>query len=210
MGTPNASKKFDRDMLVIVLGLFVVTAMPCVEAGSIWDRRKENSAFLFTDELASEVGDLLTVVVEDSSSFSQEAAQDMERSSGLDSSVSGSTGEESLFKSFELSEETSRSAEGNSDRTAERMFNDSIAVTVIDKLPNGNLVIGGRKTRTVAGEKIATMFTGIVQPEHIASDNTVDINTVGKARLYYETSGPADGFVRLGWLNRIINVIWPL
>lgn len=178
-------------------------------AESIWDRRSERHGFLYQDQLAADVGDILTVTISDNSSFTRESEREMEKSSSHSADLSASTGGESLFSPFSLSEDSSRDFEGESEYERSRVFKDDVSVTVVDKLPNGNLVIGGKKKRDVADEQVVTYLTGVVRPEDLDEENKVPLDKVAKARLFYETEGTANGFLELGWFNRIINILWP-
>jgi flagellar L-ring protein precursor FlgH len=190
--------------------MFGGPAPNAAKAGSIWDRRTSRHGFLYQDQLASDVGDLMTVIVSDSSSFSQVGERDLQKGSGHGADVSASSGGTPLFKAFGLSESTSREFNGSSEYTGTRAFNDEMSVMVVDKFPNGNMVIAGKKKRKVAGEEVVTIITGIVRPEDLSARNSIPLRNVAKARVFYETKGPSKGFLDLGWFNRVINVLWPL
>ena len=134
----------------------------------------------------------------------------MQKASSHTSDMSASTGGMPLFDAFGLSEDTSRNFQGSSEYTGSRAFNDRVSVTVVDRLPNGNLVIGGKKKRSVAGEEVVTVLTGVIRPEDISPENSIALREVARARIFYETRGASEGFVQLGWFNRIVNLLWPL
>ena len=60
-------------------------------------------------------------------------------------------------------QDSTREVKGSHEFTGSRTFADSITVTVIDELPNGNMVVAGRSERQIAGEETLTMLTGIVK-----------------------------------------------
>jgi len=182
---------------------------PPARSASIWNKRVRSSAFLYTDNLASEIGDTLTVLVSDESSFSMRGERDMQKESGHSGGASLTRAGIDVFSPLALSEEDSRTFESENEYTSVRNFVDSITVTVVDKLPNGNLVLAGRNERNVAGEEVITVLTGVVRPEDIVGGSTVSSRRIAHARIYYETRGPSSAFLTQGMLNRIMNVLWP-
>jgi flagellar L-ring protein precursor FlgH len=208
MGSKRNTAGRGRVWLAVLAGLALAGA--AASADSIWDRREPLAAFLYTDNLASQVGDSLTVLITDQSSFTKKGDRQIEKTTAS----SGSANLESIVADVNipvgsLTQESSRTFEGSNKYTSTRQFADSITVTVVDRLPNGNLVVAGRSLRRVAGEDVDTMLTGIVKAEDISEANTVPSNRVSHLSLYYETSDDSDAYLKHGWLNRILNYLWP-
>ncbi len=199
---------------IVLVALFLLSTASVARAESLWDRRRGDSAFLYRDRVAGEIGDSLTVLVTESSVFKLSDSRKMDKSSGHSASASfGVTqhGSEKrkLFDPFELSESSSHEFEGGADYSGSRTFSDTLTVTVVDRLPNGNLVVAGRSERNVAGEVAVTIITGIVRPDDVSGANTVSSKLVAQLRLHYETTGPSKSFLNQGFLARIISHIWP-
>ncbi len=205
---------------------FALTGMG--KAESLWDHRDASSAFLYTDNVAADVGDSLTVLITDTSSFAKTGKRELDRSSTgnatmtLTQSISAGTGSgtkgtsttatpttKNLIPSLDFQQDSSRQFSTNSNYTGSVTFVDSITTTVIDKLPNGNLVIAGRSERDVAGENVVTILTGIVRPEDISGTNAIASTRIANFRLFYENKGIDEEYTVMGWLTRIINCIWP-
>ena len=196
-------------------------------AESLWDHRNASSAFLFTDNVAADVGDSLTVLITDQSSFAKTGKRDLTRTSGQTGTMTltktttspagaGTTGGANaatavvqMLPQLDLKQDSSREFNSDSNFTGSMTFADSITATVIDKLPNGNLVIAGRSERSVAGEDVVTILTGIVKPEDISGSNTATSLRIANFRLFYESNGLNEKYTMMGWLNRIFNYIWP-
>ncbi|MFO7956026.1 MAG: flagellar basal body L-ring protein FlgH [Candidatus Brocadiia bacterium] len=190
--------------------LLSVAAIPGANAESIWARRQKDAAFLYADDVASDVGDSLTVLIADESSFNLEGERESEKTTAHSGRLNIETAAGSLkIPAGTLEQESSRTLEGSDEHTGSRQFSDSITVTVEDRLPNGNLVIAGRKERVIAGEQVVTTVNGIVRPEEVSGANTVSSRLVAHLKLYYETHGTSNAYVREGWLNRIISAVWP-
>lgn len=84
-----------------------------------------------------------------------------------------------------------------------------MTVTVMDKLPNGNLVIGGKRRQVVSGEVRTLVVSGIVRPIDITPDNTILSQYVGDFHIDYVGKGPESEFANQGWLGKLLNVISP-
>ena len=192
---------------VAVLG--VLAGVRAVRGESIWEHRSRTHAFLFTDNLAAEIGDSLTVLIADNSSFTKTVERDMEKSTSHSSEAYLKRGGVDWFSPLDLAEDSSRTFESGDEHTGTRKFADSITVTVVDKLPNGNLIIAGHSQRTIAKEHVITVLTGIVRPEDVGASNTISSTRVAHARIYYETDDPMDGFVEPGLVTRLLNYMWP-
>ena len=196
-----------RAAAIVLLGVCAVSAA-C--ADSLWDRREQNSAFLFSDNLAARVGDNLTVFIEDQSSFKKDGEREMEKTTTSSGSVKiGTDLVDFSIAPGNLSQQSSRKFAGSNAHTASRQFLDSITCTVVDTLPNGNLVVAGRATRSIDGEDIVTALTGIVRPEDISSANAISSTRVAHLGVYYETTDDSDSYMQQGWLNKIIGIFWP-
>ncbi len=196
--------------MLLCLGLLAATAAPPARAESIWDRRNPRAAFLYSDNLAADVGDSLTVTIAEQSAFKKDDERQMEKttasagSAEIDAKLTGLT-----IPAGTLVQQSSRTFEGSNEFDSSRRLTDSITATVIDVLPNGNLVIAGRSERRIEQEDVVTIVTGIVKPEDVSGANTVLSSRVAHLRVHYETTGESDAYMRQGWLNWILDLIWP-
>jgi flagellar L-ring protein precursor FlgH len=197
------------NLLLALLVAAVITSLPA-EAESIWKKRTARAGFLYRDNVASELGDSLTVLIADQSSFRLEGKREMEKITAHTGSVNlTATPIELHVPAGSLEQSSSRTIEGSDDYTGTRQFTDSITVTVHDRLPNGNLVIAGRSERFIAGEEVTTILNGIVRPEDISGGNSISSRLVAHLKIYYQTAGSSDAYVKEGLLNRILSLFWP-
>jgi len=194
-------------ILTILLGGLLIVRSTGAE--SIWSRRSNRYAFPLADNVATDVGDSLTVIIADRSGFKKEGERTMEKQTTHNSEAAASTDGKEWFDPLSLSEDSERSFESENEYESSRALNDRITATVVDKLPNGNLVIGGRRHREVEGEEVTTVLTGIVKPDVISGDNTVPSTRVAHAKIHYETEGTSDAFMEQGFISKILNYLWP-
>ncbi len=193
------------------LALFVAVGLSCASyGGSLWDRASGGTGFLFSDRRAMGMGDSVTVLITENIKFTVEGDREMEKN--VDNSASASMDESSskaILKPLDLKSKSKRKFDGSSKLEGTHSFVGRIAATVVDVLPNGNMVIAGRTQRLISGEESVMIFTGIVRPQDISAKNTVSSDMVSQARLYFETNGESRSYLRGGLLSRILDVLWP-
>lgn len=200
--------------ILIPLLLFTLATAP-VQAESLWKKRKASHACLVTDLKARNVGDLLTIVVTQTTNVNSQENRGMGKSADaaasmtLDTEAGGGFGTQAANTAFSFGQNTSRNFDGNASFSANQAFTDRITVSVIDVLPNGNMVVSGQRRSRVAGDERTLWISGVVRAVDIGGDNEVDSRLISQLRLMYESAGPAQRFTRQGWWGRATNKIWP-
>lgn len=170
---------------------------------------------LFEDQVPRQVGDILTVIIQESSSVANSEESKGSRSA---SSSAGVTGFDIPFfpdyleekaKGLNLGFNGASSANGSGTSKAASSFNSNISLTVIDVLPNGNLQVSGEKQVKMNGEMQFIRLSGIVNPRDIRSGNTVSSQKIADARIEQINQGNNNAFAQPGWLSRIFMSILP-
>jgi len=183
-----------------------------LHAGSIWARRDTNIQTLYADDVARNIGDVLTVKIAEASKVDNKAKRDLQKETDRSSSFDGDLNIDHLLPSipgFTMSAETANELKSKADLKDERSFQDSVSVVVIDILPNGNLVVIGMRDRNIAGDIQTIEVSGIVRPSDIAFDNTVQSAQVANFRIVSQNGGISAPYTKPGWLGRIFDVVWP-
>jgi flagellar L-ring protein precursor FlgH len=203
-----------------MLCLTPVTAAPLFAPGvasadSIWERRDQRSAYLYMDNRARRVGDLLTVSVNENTGATNKEERNLKKdtaaSAKLNLAGSGNAGGAGRSASGALSGSNSsdRTFQGSADFASERQLLDQMTVTVVDILPNGNLVIEGYRRRLVQNEMRLLRVSGVVRPNDIEIPNLIESRYIANFNVSYEGSGVESRFTNQGWLGRIGNKVWP-
>jgi flagellar L-ring protein precursor FlgH len=199
---------------VIVLGLmfFLLWSASCSQAGSIWAKRDKNMGDLYADDVAHNIGDILTIKITEDSKVDNKAKRDLKKEVDKSTTFNGELNIDHILPSipgFTVSAESSNELKSKADYKDERSFVDRITVVVVDIQPNGNLVVMGTRNRDIAGDIQKIEVSGIVRPSDIAFDNTVKSEQVADFRIVAKNSGVADPYTRPGWLGRIFDILWP-
>ncbi len=166
---------------------------------------------LFEDRRPRNVGDVLTIVLRESSSASKSSAANASR----DASASVELGVLPKALGGLLRNQDADVAGGNAltakgGANASNSFNGVISVTVVDLLPNGNLVVSGEKQMLINQGTESIRFSGVVDPRTVGPNSTVLSTLVADARIEYSARGYIDEAQTMGWLQRFFLNVLPL
>ena len=195
---------------VMVMGLLGVA--PTLQAASIWARRDSNMKTLYADDVARNIGDVLTIKIQEDSKVDNKAKRDLQKETDRSSAFNGELNIDHILPSipgFTMSAATANELKSKADFKDERSFEDSVSVVVIDILPNGNLVVIGTRDRNIAGDIQTIEVSGIVRTSDIAFDNTVKSEQVANFRIVSVSGGVSAPYTQPGWLGRLFDVVWP-
>jgi len=148
---------------------------------------------IFEDARARNVGDIIIMAISESTSAGKTAGASDTKAGGVAfaaPTVLGipavTTGKASI---------TTTSSNKFSDAaaiTSSNNFTGTIGLTVLEVLPNGNLVVSGEKQISLDKSVEYIRFSGVVNPSTIV-DNIVSSTQVADARVEYRTDSRYDG-----------------
>lgn len=164
---------------------------------------------LFEDRRARAVGDTLTISINEKINASKTATSDANRKGDMAFTVPDIQLGSKSIKGGSLSAQSKSAFTGGGDSSANNIFTGTIAVTVIDVLPNGNLLVAGEKQIGINQGSEFIRLSGIVNPQHIGYGNVVLSSEVAEARLEYRGSGYIDEAQTMGWLARVFQSVMP-
>ena len=194
---------------VAVMTALVLLTATCLHAGSIWAKRSKNMKVIYADDVARQIGDVLTIKITEDSKVDNKAKRDLQKETDRSTTFNGELGKFADLGDLGVSASSDNELKSKADFKDERKFTDSITVVVMDILPNRNLVVMGTRTRDIAGDIQTIEVSGIVRPSDVAFDNTVKSEKVADFRLVSKNRGISAPFNRPGWLGRIFDIIWP-
>jgi len=180
--------------------------------GSLWH---ESNGSLFGDIKAKNIGDVVTITVVEQSTGSKQAATNTNRNSNLSGSfkfdgvtTGGAANAGALsFGPYEAQFSNSFKGSGTTSRT------DSMAAymtaTVVDRLPNGNLVIRGSRWTKVNNDMQQIILEGVIRPVDVTRNNTVLSQNIADAKIFLVGKGPLAKQQKPGWLGQIVDFISP-
>lgn len=182
--------------------------------GSIWQAA---SMGLTDDYKARRKGDIVTIVIVETASASKEAKTDTSRGSTVNAGIPNFMGLEQagfiknnfadLSKLINASVDSKYAGSGSTSR--QETLNATVSAKVIDVLPNGNLLIEGRRAVRVNNEDQLIVINGTVRPTDIGSDNIVSSSFIADARISYSGKGIISDRQSPGWLMNVVDKLWP-
>ena len=162
-------------------------------ANSLW---RNGSRAFFKDQRAARIGDLLTVTVNitDKANIANETQRS--RTNKEDSGITDFIGAQTLGAQAKkvlpgriLTADSTASSDGKGSVARQEALQTNVAAVVTQVLPNGNLVVEGKQEIRVNFEIRELIVAGIVRPEDIQSDNTIDSSKIAQARIAYGGRG---------------------
>ena len=180
--------------------LWLVLSASQAFASSLWSDTAQTSV-LFGDQRARAVGDILTVVVNESSTASRTGSSSNSKSAA--NNVDKGTGLLGFIPDSSLAQDDSFKAQGSINNT--NKVTARLTVKVIEVKPNGNLVISGVQNIRQNGEEQRINISGQVRPSDIRADNSVLSSNIADAKLLVTGSGPLVNKQRQGILTQIWN-----
>ncbi|WP_417762029.1 flagellar basal body L-ring protein FlgH [Shewanella sp.] len=176
--------------------------------GSIYASRKASS--LFTDLKAHRVGDIVTIVLTESTQASKSANNQMAKGSNMTVNPMTVAGANVTMNGnpldFGYSDSMDTNRQAGTDQS--NSLSGEISANVMQVLSNGNLVIRGEKWITINNGDEFIRVTGIVRPQDIATDNTVQSPRVANARIQYSGTGTFADSQKVGWLSKFFFSDW--
>ena len=190
-----------------------------VTPGSIWPGETSRNSF-FQDLRARNIGDTVTVIIQEKTSATREATTSTSRVSSNDIAVKKLLGLPLKFgmsdflgqgKAFspEIASNYDSAFDGSGTTKRSGQFKASLTARVVEVLGNGNLVIEGKKDTILNNEHQYLVLSGIIRPEDLSVSNTVDSTLISDARIEYSGRGVISDEQRPGWMMRILDNVWP-
>jgi flagellar L-ring protein precursor FlgH len=188
-----------------------VTAAPAAPAaalhkpasGSLFNTGSYRPAF--EDSRARLLGDIVTIQIVESLAASQVSASTVNRNTSADTSIStpplkGIIGVDLL--NLNMGAKTNNDFSGKGGTQAANTFTGSITTTVIEVLPNGNLIVAGEKQIGVNQNVDVMRFSGTVDPRLLQPNNIISSTQVANVRVESKGRGAQGEAQTVGWLSR--------
>ncbi|MGA0163686.1 MAG: flagellar basal body L-ring protein FlgH [Bdellovibrionota bacterium] len=181
-----------------------------VSHSSLWAKSAGNP-YLVRNQKAQNVGDLLTILIDESATASTSAKTDAKKEADLGLGADLSFGRSALGAKGKLSGTSEYSSElkgqGKTDRSGQ--FQATVQAVVENVLNNGTLFVRGRKVITINNEDQEVEISGFVRPDDIRINNTVVSSVMADAEIRYLGKGVVGDKQRGGWGTRVLDWVWP-
>ncbi len=185
------------------------------EANSLW---RQGSRAFFKDQRASDVGDILTVVIdiEDEATINNRTTRS--RDDEQDIAVPRLLGYETSFARLLpqtidptnlVDIDASNTTRGQGQITRDEEIELKVAAVITQVLPNGNLVVHGRQEVRVNFEVRELQVAGVIRPEDITSTNTISFDKIAEARIAYGGRGQITDLQQPRYGHQVLDILLP-
>lgn len=203
---------------IALLALGLLLATPEVvsaqdRVGSIY-RPNGGPQGAIANKTARRKGDLITVLIAENQDVSNQETSNFKRETSLDYQLLDLQVTPNAFDPLpSASGNSADELKGTANYAKKGAFNARVTAIVVDTLPNGNLVISGRREIRIDQETKVLEITGVVRRYDIQPNNTIQSEMVADARVSYAGNGPlTDATNRKGLGKFLLNAlrwIWP-
>ncbi len=189
-------------LAAILMAAFVLAAgLGAAEAKSLW---RDNPWGMYADRKARDVGDILTIVINESTTQSASKSRSNSKSGSVN--IGAGTGVFDFLRALGASGSDEWEAEGSANDT--NRVSGQITVTVVEVLPNGNMIIEGTQSIWQNRDEHKITLRGIVRRDDVTFNNTVPSTKVADATLKFDGKGPLNAKQRQGILTQIFNFLF--
>jgi flagellar L-ring protein precursor FlgH len=185
------------------------------QPNSLW---QSGARAFFKDQRASQIGDILTVVVKVDDEAKINNATNRGRSASDNFEAKAFAGMEQTLINQILPDGANTAlvdlnSDSDSDGTGsikrDEAITTNIAAVVTQVLPNGNLVIEGRQEMRVNFEVRELIVAGIVRPEDINANNTIDSSKIAESRIAYGGRGQITDVQQPRYGQQLLDILLP-
>ena len=185
------------------------------QAQSLFERCRTKNLNPYLNVVARGRGDLLVILINENTDVENIDERSLDRTGNstlngtLNYGLTGNLGTQLGTSSLGQTGNASRNFTGDSEFRSERQFQDRFSVTVIDVMPNGNLLVEGRRRVTLQGDTRTLQLTGVIRNVDIQPNNVINSQLVSNLEINLLSKGPEDEFGKQGWLGRRLNRFLP-
>ena len=178
---------------------------------SLW---RNGSRAFFKDQRARQIGDILTVMVNITDKAVLQNETQRSRTNTEDSGITDFLGAKTQTPSAALpgrllTTDSTMNNDGKGSINRQEALQTNVAAVVTQVLPNGNLVVEGKQEVRVNFEKRELIVAGIMRPEDIQSDNTIDSSKIAEARIAYGGRGQIMDIQQPRYGSQLMDVVLP-
>jgi flagellar L-ring protein precursor FlgH len=201
---------------LLIVALF--TWSGALHAESLFKAETLADGTLYSDQVARRAGDLITIMVKETTSVSERHKTENKRENTIDAAISlvpgtnqvpAQVGTASAGKLPALKAASEKEFKGEGKIEAGGEVKAVITGRVIDVLDNGNLLVEGRRLVRVNKDTKTILITGIIRTADIQANNTVLSEKLHNFQVSIEGEGPLTRSGSEGWLGEIIDILWP-
>jgi flagellar L-ring protein precursor FlgH len=180
-----------------------------IATGGIYSNRQSDA--WFGRGRNYQVGDVITVLLNESTQAARTQNSDVSRESknSLPTGFSSVLAGKSPFLAGLDLNNSSNGSKGAGKADQQASLSGSVAVTVVEILANGNLMIRGEKKLGLSEGTEVIQVSGVIRPEDVGPNSTVQSRRLANAQIAYRGSGDLANANKAGWGTSFMHKYWP-
>ena len=198
-----------------VLVLTFVLQIDSAYGVSLWQRGSSLNS-LYTAGNASNVGDILTIIITENNRATEVADAEAKRKSTMSGKLTAFFKENIARKLFGHKDDKSidypefifdgqNDFKGETEVERSDTFSARVAAKIVMVDDNGNFLVEARKTINIGKETKSIVLSGSVRPNDITAENTVQSTQIADAQISYEGGGPITGMANPGVFTKLLS-----
>ena len=178
----------------------------------------EGKSSLFQDVKARQIGDVVTITVSESSAASKAATTSTSKTKafsgnftfgGAGLNPSGIANPKGQSAMGPYSGTFANTYKGDASTSKTDSMTAYMTATVVDILPNGNMIIRGTRWTSVNNEMQQIVLEGIIRPNDVTATNTIQSQQIADAKIFFVGKGPVSQSQKPGWAAQFLDIISP-
>ena len=199
---------------LLILSLILCATLPA-SAESLFTLNASHANYVESRPLygtvrARNVGDLVTIILEETPTFQDSGTYKTEKESSIVDNITQAIN--SIFKTSWSAHldgaNGSISVDSGTSTKRQMTFKDSVAVQVVQVMPNGNLLVQGKKSLLNQNERVDLLISGIVDPRWVNQAGEIESTRVANLQFALNGAGTVTRGQNEGILNRFIRMIF--
>jgi flagellar L-ring protein precursor FlgH len=180
-----------------------------VATGGIYSNRQSDA--WFGRGRNYQVGDIITVLLSESTQAARTQNTDVSRQtkSSLPTGANTQIGKLNPFLNGINLNDNTNSSKGTGTADQQASLSGSVAVTVVEILANGNLMIRGEKKLGLSEGTEVIQVSGVIRPEDVGPNSTVQSRRLANAQIAYRGSGDLANATKASWGTSLMHKYWP-
>ena len=198
-----------------VVALFLLATAACgpLTAQTVWN---DQAASLVSDIRAHDIGDILTVIIQENKTASKNTSTKSNKTSGVNAGIesflfspaaSSSLTKKGQLPSLNLNSSTQFEGGGNVSSTEK--ITTRLSVRILDILPNRQYLVEGAQKTSFGGESQDAVLRGVVREADITSGNTVFSYNLADVTIQFSSKGALSDKTKRGWFTKAWDKINP-
>jgi len=177
-----------------------------VSPGSLWN---DAAAYAVSDPKARMKGDVVTIVVSESTNAVETATASGQRASDQSNQISSMFGAKVKELPNLVGATGTSNFSGQGNTTRQSTLTTTISAMVKEVLPNGNMLIEASRNIRINNENQTLSMAGVIRPFDVQANNTVPSAAIAYLDVRLQGKGLVSDHIKPGWLYRLLRGLLP-